>query len=124
MMRMEPTGVEENTLAYLSEILNTSLTLVEMVKDARGSEQVKIQVGMSELFSLYHTGKMYYFLSCKEEREVDVLHFFTIFDELYFELKHFYFYESNPLRRDFRKVVKQRDKLVEVFERLVDKFGQ
>jgi len=115
-MNIGASNKQETLLTYLSETLNGCLTLAETVQNNRKSDFHIIQVGITELFSLYQTTKLFYYLSEKEEKDVDVLDFFTNFEEFYSGLKHYFLYDTNIFRRDFSQVEKSKETLVRSYE--------
>lgn len=120
MMRVEATSKQENLLTYLSETLNGCLTLSESIHSRRKNDFHKVQVAINELFTLYQATKLFYFLSESGQKDVNILEFFTVFDEFYFELKHAYLYEGSTFKRDFTRVEELKGQLVELFEKIVE----
>jgi hypothetical protein len=121
MMKLGSSTNEENVLSALSETLNLSITLRELLKETRRSENVKIQVALNELFTLNQTTKMYYFFLKDKDKDVEVLTFFTVFDEYYFEVKHNFLYETNLYRRDFKQADARLLELKDAFSKIVEK---
>jgi hypothetical protein len=91
MTTITPTH-QEIMITYLSEILNGSITLSEVVKDKRKADKTAIEIAGGELFSIYQGAKTFYFLSSDIE-DIDYLNFFTTFEDFNDELKHVYLYD-------------------------------
>jgi len=120
-MKLETATTQETLLTYLSETLNGCLTLAETVQNNRKSDFHIIQVGISELFSLYQATKLYYFLNEKGDKDVEVLDFFTVFEEFYSGLKHYFLYDTNIFKRDFSSIEESKHLLMDKFQKIAVK---
>ncbi|MDR2832194.1 MAG: hypothetical protein LBV67_00595 [Streptococcaceae bacterium] len=126
-MKIDTLNSQENLLTYLSETLNGCLTLSETLQNNQKGDFHIILVGISELFSLYQSTKLYYLLNEKGEKDTDVLDFFTNFDEFYSEVKHYYLYDTKIFKKDFSNVSARKEDLVANYEKILVKlqnFGE
>ena len=123
-MNIGTASSKETLLTYLSETLNGCLTLAETVQNNRKSDFHIIQVGIAELFSLYQSTKLYYFLNEQGEKDTTVLDFFTNFEEFYSGLKHYFLYDTNIFKRDFSAVEERKLVLMRNYEVITAKIQQ
>jgi hypothetical protein len=119
-MNIEKTMKDKILVSYLSETLNGCLTLTEIAQNQRKSDYAKIQAGISELFTLYHSTKLFYLLT-NETHDIDCLNFFTNFEDFYFELKHYCLYET--AKKDFQLVEEKFNVLKKTYEKITDRLN-
>jgi hypothetical protein len=119
-MNFEKDRNAENLLTYVSELLNRCITLADLVENAKRKDVAKITVEMNELYTQYHSTKLFFFMT-KDGVGTNFLSFFNYFDEFYFELKHYYLF--NDGRGTFAIVEERLESLKENFKELTEQFA-